>query len=951
MAAMPGLPFICFISGAAGLVFEMIWFHRTGLVFGNSVWSTSLVLSSFMGGLTLGSAIVAAAGHRIRSVTRAYATAEIMVALSGVALTYALPGMTHAVVALTNPSSGHAWTPNGVRFLTAFVILLVPSTAMGTTLPLLVAAIARERGFGPALGRAYGWNTLGAVAGVVMAEAWLIGAVGVAGSAWIAAALSLAAAMVALSLARRAAEGLSAEATRHTSSKHQPGAATSSLPVRIWPLLASSFLAGATLLALEVVWFRFLTMYVLSTTLTASLMLAVVLAAIGIGGLAASTWLSRGPQTTSRLPLIALAAGFAVAVSYAAFDRLTEGTQIAAWHRTLWLAAALTLPASMLSGLFFTLLGDVLHRAVAVETRSAGWLTLANTAGGMLGPPLAAFVLLPALGMERAFFALALVYVGIAALALAGIGSPRPVWRSPALAIGAAAAAIALAWFPFGLMRDVYFVRVVQPYAADGSAIVATREGPSETIVLMQQKWMAEPIYHRLVTNGFSMSGTAVSALRYMRYFVYLPAMIHRGPIKRALVICYGVGVTAGAVLDLPDVEGLDVAEISRDVVAMSDFIYQENHPLADPRVRLHVEDGRQFLNTTSERFDLITGEPPPPRTPGAVHIYTREFFQLTHDRLAEGGITTYWLPVGRPDPGTNVHAIVRAFCDVFDDCSLWNATPFDLMLVGSRGAGPVSEEEFVRPWTLPELRSRFAEVGLELPQQIGATFLGDSAYLRELTASAPPLVDNHPHRLHPVAGMPSLSDAGYGIDAGVTRLYRSVIDPARARRAFASSPFVRRLWPERVFESTLPYFDHQAVVNQVLWEGGRPLRQIESLHQLLTETPLRTLPLWMLGSDYVRERIALGRDDGTGALAYARGLSALASRDYPGAAAAFAEADRRGLQAEPLRPLRVYALCLADRCDAARALVPDPQSQGADARHFWEWLASKFGVGQFSVK
>src|SRR5262249_1217533 len=155
-----------------------------------------------------------------------------------------------------------------------------------------------------------------------------------------------------------------------------------------------------------------------------------------------------------------------------------------------------------------------------------------------------------------------------------------------------------------------------------------------------------EPVYNRLVTNGFSMSGTAVPGMRYMRYFVYWPMVLHRGPIRRALVVCYGVGVTARAALDLPAAESIHIAEISRDVGAMSDTIYPPNPPLGDPRVRLHIDDGRQFLETTATRFDLITGEPPPPRTPGAVNIYSREFFQLVHDRLADGGIATYWLPV-----------------------------------------------------------------------------------------------------------------------------------------------------------------------------------------------------------------------------------------------------------------------------------------------------------------
>lgn len=946
----------CFLSGASGLVFEMAWFHRSGLVFGGSVWATSLVLSSFMGGLTVGSAAVAAIGHRIRTFLTAYAGVEIAVAVSGVTLTHALPGLTQTVVTLTRPATDHLWLTNLVLFGTSFAILLVPSTAMGATVPLLVAALTTWRtadmgqgatSFGAALGRVYGWNTLGAVAGVVGAEVVLVGSLGVAGSAWFAGLLSLTAAALALALTRRCAPVSPARSQARPTEK-----STSTLGwlgparVRAWPLLAGSFLSGGTLLALEVVWFRFLTMYVLSTSLAASLMLAVVLAAIGLGGLAASTWMKQSPQAPMRLASVALATGCSVAATYAGFQVLTDGVQIGAWHRMLWLAVVLTLPTSLLSGILFPLLGDALRHGIGAETRAAGALTLANTAGGMVGPLVAAFVMLPRLGMERSFFVLAAGYGLVAALSLAGAWPGRARLRSPAFALPVLALMGALAWFPFGLMNDAYFARVARPYMGDGSQIVATREGPSETILLMQQKWMSEPVYSRLVTNGFSMSGTAVPAMRYMRYFAYWPMLLHRDPIKRVLVVCYGVGVTASAALDLRSAELVDVVEISPDVVAMSDIIYPWDHPLRDPRVRLHIEDGRQYLLRTAEQYDLITGEPPPPRTPGAVNIYTREYFRLMYERLADGGIATYWLPVGRPDPGTNVSAIVRAFCDVFENCSLWNATPFDLMLVGSRGELSVSEARFTEPWGIPSLRARLAEVGIEMPQQVGATFLGDSSYLRRLTEGVEPLVDNHPLRLGPVPGKPSLSDPGYGIDAAVTALYQEALSPARARGAFAASDFIRRLLPERVIEASLPFFDLQAILNRVLWEGGQPLRQIDDLHRLLTRTPLRTLPLWILGSDEVRERIAARRDDDAGAVQYMRGLTALARRDYIGAAAAFAESERLGLKSDTVLPLHVYALCQAGRIEEARERARGVQVRGDEARHFWEWMGARFDLG-----
>ena len=181
-----------------------------------------------------------------------------------------------------------------------------------------------------------------------------------------------------------------------------------------------------------------------------------------------------------------------------------------------------------------------------------------------------------------------------------------------------------------------------------------------------------------------------------------------------------------------------------------------------------------------------------------------------------------------------------------------------------------------------------------------------------------------------------------------MTRLYQTVTDPARARQAFAASDFIRRLWPGRVLEATLPFFEHQGILNSVMWEGGQPLKHIDQLDWLLTRTPLNTLPLWLLGTDYVREALAWRRDDGTGTPLYVRGLTALVRRDYLTAASAFAAAGQRGFRGETIGPLRVYALCLAGQLDKARRLAPSMQPQAADQRHFWEWLGQRFGVGPF---
>jgi predicted membrane-bound spermidine synthase len=656
------IPVICFLSGAAALVFESVWFHRASLVFGSSVWSTSLVLSSFMGGLALGSALVARRGGGAIGALRAYAIVETTVAVTGILLTLALPSLTSLIVAVTRPDSGNLLATNATRFGTAFLILLVPATAMGASLPLLVGAIddRRPRGaFGSTLGVAYGFNTLGAVAGVIVGEVWLVERFGVAGTAWSAAALSLIAAGLAAipaapTVPTAPPQAAPADVSLRTHASKAGVLANGARPagsMSLGLLLASSFVSGAALLALEVLWFRFLTLFVLSTTLAASVMLAAVLAGIALGGLAAGVWIGRRPTADAHLPAVAALSGVAVVASYAAFDGLTSGTQISVWRHTLWLALVMTLPTSLLSGVLFTLTGAAVERLVSAGPRAVGWLSVANTLGGSVGPLVAAFVLLPAVGTERALALVAGSYVLTAALTLIGLGAWRSGIRTASTWLASAAILSALVVFPFGAMQARHIPRIAAPYQTDGSTIVATREGPSETIFLMQQRWLDEPVYTRLVTNGFSMSGTSMSALRYMRYFAYWPAALHRGPLKNVLLVCFGVGVTASAVLDVPLVETLDIAEISPDVIETSTLIHQTDHPLKDPRVRLHVEDGRQFLERTSERFDLaplpgLPGLPGPPALSAAQQVPAR-----SADRVRALGGTALQRPTAVQSP------------------------------------------------------------------------------------------------------------------------------------------------------------------------------------------------------------------------------------------------------------------------------------------------------------
>jgi predicted membrane-bound spermidine synthase len=713
-------------------------------------------------------------------------------------------------------------------------------------------------------------------------------------------------------------------------------------------LLFAAFLSGGAFLALEVVWFRFLLLFFSGTSLTFAIMLAVVLLGIAFGGLTASFGLKVNPEAHRLVCLAAAGAGAAVVLTYAGFSGALDprpGQVIDEWA-ILRLSLVLMLPVSWLSGMLFTLLGQSLNSSVEEEARAAGSLTLANTAGAAAGALAGSFVLLPRLGIERSLLALALVYGSIGLLLLhpreAGLTHGRG--RNLLLASAAVAYVVVLALFPWGLMQNHFLKRIVSAYTPDGSRPIAFRETVTETLVYLRSELAGRPVGHRLITNGFSMSGTGTIGERYMGLFAQWGVAAHP-EARRALLISYGLGTTAQALTETSSLESIDVVDISRDILEMGRLAFPEKpYPLDDPRVRVHVEDGRYFLLTTDRRFDLITAEPPPPKNAGIINLYSLEYFHLLRDRLAEGGVATYWLPVYQM-AGAEARAISAAFCDAFPDCSLWTGAALEWMLAGTRNAkGPLSEAAFSRAWLDPKAGRLLRDQGIESPEQLGALFIADADELRAWIAGAKPLDDDHPGRLAS-RFVPFREDS--------TREYRALMDPDRCRERFLRSPFVRRMWPEGLRERTLPFFESQKVINDTLsamYRMRAPVG-IGELEATLTETGLRTPVLWIMGSSAEEQRAAaLARRAGNREpmLDEIQGIGAMADRDYRRAAELLGRAEAFAAQGDRLRRYRILALGLAGEREQAGLLLESSgawtRKPGADLVE-WTLLATRLGL------
>lgn len=924
------LALVFFLSGAAGLVFETLWFRQAGLAFGNSFWASSIVLSSYMAGLALGNLGVARLGARVRRPLVAYAVLEVLIAVVGILLVLGLPRLTPVLVEVLRPVLEQPWLANPLRLLAGFALLVIPTTAMGATLPLLVRVLVeRDANFGSALGRLYGWNTLGAFVGCLAGELALIEWFGVRGTALVAGSANLVAAAGALFLARHL---VPASVERD---EFDPARRRRVLP---WRALVAAALAGAALLALEVVWFRFLHLYIHAGAVAFALVLSIVLAGIALGGLCAGSWSRRSPGAEGHAAALASAAGICVVATYAGFRLVLP--EAPDYERSIGgivrLGVFLMLPSALLSGVLFTFIGAAAQREIGDETRAAGFVTFANTAGAAAGSLLAGFALLPVLGLEASFLILAAGY-GVVALLCAKWSAGR---AAPLLGVGLLAA---LLFFPFGSLRDVYLARVVALHGAPDE-VVAVREGRTETSILIRTQFLGRPLHDTLITDAYPMAGTEIHGRRYMRLFVHLPVALRPDP-REALLISYGVGTTARALVDTASLQHIDIVDTSREILGLADLIHPDpgQNPLRDPRVSVHVEDGRHFLATTTRRYDLITGEPPPPKASGIESLYSQEYFALVHRRLAERGIATYWIPMhslGAED----ARSILHGFCEVFPDCTLWTAAGNQWMVMGSRGgiARPV-EDAFVAQWRDPKNASLLRELGLELPELLGTTFLADARQLVEVIARMPPLVDDFPKRLADGLSTPR---------GAAVPLTRWGFDAEGARRRFRESRWVRELWPPDLRARTLDRFPLQDIVNKTSTGQWSSIARIASLHRVLRDTRLETLPLWMLGGTADTLRIANaveGSEDDAPNAMLQRGFGALARRRPAEAAEHFAAAEREDPDDIRSYYWQVYALAASGQIDAARQVAarePERPAARADAiASFWRTMASAFGV------
>jgi len=722
---------LLFASGAASLVFQVLWVRQLGRVVGVDVHAVAIGVGAFFGGLALGSWLIGRAAERSAQPLRWYAALEAGVALLGVGSTLALAVAAAPFARLEAGIGPLAW-------LLPAALVGLPAVLMGGTVPVLLRATRpAQPQLGGTGGRLYAANTAGAIAGTLLAAFVLIPQLGIRGSALAAAATSLLAAAGALAWqrARRGAGGRPAADAAPSPGRSDAG------PRRATVLLYAA--AGGLALGYELVWSQAIVPLMSTRAYAFAVMLATYLAGIALGAALGARCADRVRAPWAVFGLLIAAAGLVSLLEVAFLGRWlvvaqtaaeagvlqAGGSDLAGMSARFAVAAAwmVLLPTLLLGAAFpFALrLGVDADRAA----RDAGALLAANTLGGIAGMLLAGFVLLPALGLVRT--------LAVLALAAAALGLVTTL-KAPALALRGAGMAVAALAVVAAVATPPDKLASLLP-GARGGALAFYDESPGGTVAVVESRG-----FKRLYIQGVSNSGDAMPSLRYMRLQSLLPLLIHAGEPRSALVIGLGTGITAGALLQVPALEQRVAAELLPAVVRAAPQFNGNYGAAADPRLQIRVRDGRRELLRSDQRYDLVTLEPPPPSAAGIANLYSTDFYRLAASRLQPQGLVAQWLPL----PTQNIEdtrALVRSFLDVFPHATLWSTELHEMVLVGSLDPIVLDVPRIAERMRRPETAAALREVGVASPAALLATWVTDRAGLERFAADAAPVTDDHP--------------------------------------------------------------------------------------------------------------------------------------------------------------------------------------------------------------
>jgi spermidine synthase len=740
---MPALLLLFVGSGCAALIYEIVWFQLLQLVIGSSAISLGVLLGTFMGGMCLGSLLLPRYIGVDQHPLRVYAYLELGIGAFGLLILFGMPVFTAAYTAVgTTGITGLV-----LRGIAAAICLLPPTLLMGATLPAISRWVKSTQEGMAWLGFFYGGNIAGGVLGCLLAGFYLLRVYDMAFATYVAVALNVIVAAIAIALAGRTVYERAADEGGRI--ERASGA---------WAIYFAIGLSGLTALACEVLWTRSLSLLFGATTYTFSLILAVFLFGLGVGSSIGSSIAGRTARPRLALGWCQMLLCAAMAwTSYMVTDSLPywpinpsiNTTSAKIWYtfqldfvRAMWAM----LPAAILWGASFPLALASVAQGEKDPARLVGGVYAANTVGAILGAVGGSLLLTIWLGSQKSQQAMIIISAISALLVLDAALVESDAKKGRMRLAGTFLLALAMA-------GAVLLARTVHAVPGDLVAYgryAAVRSGEGD-VIYVGEGWNASVAVTRLsngVLNYHNAGKVQASSepqdMRLQRMLGHLTTLIPKNPTN-ALVIGCGAGVTAGAVSIDPAVTKLTIAEIEPLVPSVVSKYFADHNfsVVTNPKTHVHIDDARHFLMTTNEKFDAITSDPLDPWVKGAAMLYSREFFETVKKRLNPGGVVTLFVQLYESNTEA-VKSEVATFLEAFPNGMVFGNTNegagYDMVLLGQVEPTVINLDEIQAKLTRPEyqpIAQSLAEIGMYNVIDLFSNFAGNKQQLAPWLADA----------------------------------------------------------------------------------------------------------------------------------------------------------------------------------------------------------------------
>ncbi len=729
--------FFFFGSGFAALLYQIVWLKYLNLLFGSTIYATAAVLSAFMFGLSLGSRLSVKFGVLFQTPLRSYGLVEVGVGLFAVLFPWIYSHLKLPFAFVFMLAGPERFAYNLCAFMIAFLVLVIPASLMGASLPLLSHYLIQDRSVSAQAGLLYGINTAGAVLGIIVSAFWLIPVLGLSATISFGVIINLVIGLLCFLAGKT------------------PAAIPPVIPVSARtkdPLLYLYAVSGLVALAYEVLWTRILVLHLGSSVYAYAIMLAVFLIGISLGSYVSGRWIDGKDISTAALfGWVQTAWAFSILLQIVQFSQLSNvlyrigslfsPLTIGTHFLTLFAGCAqvLLLP-TFISGALFPILVTRLWKAGTPVREATSLCYSYNTIGGIFGSFIGGFVLIPLLGTQTAllFLAGANLLLGLAAQTVSGGRASVPAGILAVVLFGTGV---------FFLHRNVRVIESAGIFQMEGKERLIHLEEDATATISVEERLVNGESYRSLSVNGVNVAGTSSDLTAIQKLQGHVPMILFGcSKPKNVLHIGFGSGGTAYSVSLYPETK-ITVVELSRAVVRNADAYFRDvNHGIVSSGTLNFIYfDGRSFLQNTNQRFDVILSDSIHPRYSGNGSLYTKDYYELVYAKLNPGGVHSQWIPLYSLAL-KNVEEILRAFVDVFPETYVWyvNSTvnPY-IIVTGRKGGEGISLASMESAFQLDGVRKDLEEIGVRNPYLLLDYFLLGKDSLKRMLQDVSPHMDD----------------------------------------------------------------------------------------------------------------------------------------------------------------------------------------------------------------